>query len=69
MLRMEPNIKGSRTDGDDTQFVPPVALPELDVRATNGEGERERGQWCGRVGLRIDKFTKFPLTRSGRGHC
>ena len=52
MLRMEPSIEGSRTDGDDTNFVPPVGedwtrclvvkiLPELDVRAKDGEGEEE----------------------------
>lgn len=50
MLRMEPSIEGSRTDGDDTNIVPPVGddwtpclavkpLRELDVRATDGEGE------------------------------
>ena len=58
MLRMDPSIEGSRVNGDDTNFVPPVgedwvrcsvvkALFELDVRATDGEGEGE--QICGDV--------------------
>lgn len=50
MVRMEPSIEGSRTDGNDTDFIPPVGedwirclavkvLPELDVRIMEGEGE------------------------------
>jgi hypothetical protein len=52
MLRIEPSIDGSRTDGDDINFDPPVGEdwtrclivrvpPELDVRAKDGEGEGE----------------------------
>jgi hypothetical protein len=51
---MEPRIEGSRTDSDsdDTNFVQTIgedsircfvveALPELDVHATDGEGDSE----------------------------
>lgn len=47
--RMEPSIDGSRADGDDHDFVPPVGedaarlaartFLELDVRAMEGEGK------------------------------